>query len=56
MSGNGEVVRNDGTGFIMKRELIEFGDGLTWEERERKSQGQCLHFIFGLSNKMNNCQ
>lgn len=38
MGGNGEVVRNDGTGFIMKRELTEFGDRLTWEEREKESR------------------
>lgn len=52
MSGNGAVVRNDGTGFIMKRELTEFGDGLTWEERER---AKVSAYIFGLSNEMNNC-
>lgn len=34
VDGSGEVMRSDDTGFILKRELTKFGEGLDWEEGE----------------------
>lgn len=45
MGVNGAVVRNDGIGFILKKELAEFDDGLE-RRREREESRMTPTFLY----------